>query len=75
MSHDPNNPVVLCDFLTDLEANLVIEQLEEAGIKAMRSGTGGSAVWPGATSYTQVVVRERDLARATKILEDKLDSP
>lgn len=73
MSHDPNNPVVLCDFLTELEATLVIEQLEAVGIQAMRSGSGGSAGWPGADSYVQVIVREKDLARAKKLLEDSAD--
>ena len=70
MSQDPNNPVVLCDFLTDLEATLVIEQLEGVGIQAIRSGAAGDATWSGAANYTQVVVRERDLERAKKILED-----
>jgi len=74
MSDDPNKPVVLCDFLTDLEATLLIGHLEEAGIRAMRSGTGGSTGWPDAASYTQVVVRERDLELAQKILEDAPDS-
>jgi len=74
MSNDPNNPVVLCDFLTELEATLVIEQLEAVGIQAMRSGSGGSAGWPGADSYVQVIVREKDLAGAKKLLEDSADA-
>ncbi len=75
MNHDPNNPVVLCDFLTELEATLVIGHLDEAGIQAMRSGTGGSTGWPDAASYTQVVVRERDFERAKKLLDEPPEVP
>jgi hypothetical protein len=79
MNSDPHRPVVLSDFLTEMEARLLIGFLEAQGIKAFNSGTGGATGWPDAAAYVQVVVREVDLevakAAMQQWLEDAQDEP
>jgi hypothetical protein len=79
MNSDPHRPVVLSDFLTEMEARLLIGFLEAQGIKAFNSGTGGATGWPDAAAYVQVVVREVDLevakAAMQQWLEDSQDEP
>jgi len=70
MTHDPNRPVVLTDYLTDIEARLLIGYLEELGIPAFHSGVGGSTGWPDAAGYAQVVVRERDYDQAKRGMDE-----
>lgn len=67
---DPNQPVVLTDYLTDVEAHLLIGYLDEIGIRAFHSGVGGGTSWPDACGYAQIVVRQSDYARA-KIAMDE----
>ncbi|MCY3005532.1 MAG: hypothetical protein NTV29_06100 [Planctomycetota bacterium] len=64
MANDPNRPMVLNDYLTDIEARLLIGYLEENEIPAFHSGIGGNTGWPDAGGYAQVVVRACDLDRA-----------
>lgn len=64
MTTDSNRPVVLTDYLTDIEAQLLIGYLDEIGIPAFHSGVGGGTSWPDAAGYAQVVVRQNDYDRA-----------
>ncbi len=79
MNSDPHRPVVLSDYLTEVEARLLIGFLEGQGIKAFNSGAGGATGWPDAAAYAQVVVREVDLEAAKAAmqqwLEDAQDEP
>jgi len=70
---DPNRPVVLSDLLTEIEATMVIGYLDSIGIRAMTAGAGGATGWPDAASYTQVVVRHCDEARARLALAEYHD--
>lgn len=74
MTADPHRPVVLSNFLTEVEAGLLIAFLEGQGVKAFNSGAGGSTGWPDAAAYSQVVVREVDLEKAKGLLEEWLSS-
>lgn len=64
MNPDPNSPAVLANLLNDAEAAMLIAHLEALGIEARTAGAGGSTGWPESVRYTQVVVRQADLARA-----------
>jgi len=64
MVTDPNRPIVLTDYLTDIEARLLIGYLEDNEIPAFHGGIGGNSGWPEAGGYAQVIVRECDLERA-----------
>ncbi|MFZ4083267.1 MAG: hypothetical protein ACOYKN_18710 [Pirellula sp.] len=70
MASDPNRPVVLTDYLTDIEAHLLIGSLEGLGIPAFHSGVGGSTGWPDAGGYAQVVVRHCDYERAKLAMDE-----
>jgi hypothetical protein len=70
MSADSNNPVVLAQWLTDVEAALLVAHLESHGILARVSGAGGATGWPEAAGYTQVVVRQADIERARAVAEE-----
>lgn len=70
MADDPNRPVVLTDYLTDIEAHLLIGYLEELGIPAFHSGVGGSTGWPDAGGYAQVVVRQHNFEQAKRAMEE-----
>jgi hypothetical protein len=61
MVTDPNRPIVLTDYLTDIEARLLIEDSE---IPAFHGGIGGNSGWPNTGGYAQVIVRACDLDRA-----------
>lgn len=74
MATDPHRPVVLSNFLTEVEAGLLIAFLEGQGIKAFNSGAGGSTGWPDAAAYSQVVVREVDLSKAKELLSEWLSA-
>lgn len=74
MTADPHRPLVLSNFLTEVEAGLLIAFLEGQGVKAFNSGAGGSTGWPDAAAYSQVVVREVDLSKAQALLEEWLSS-
>jgi hypothetical protein len=73
MATDANNPVVLAERLTDVEAALLVAHLETRGIVARTSGVGGATGWPEAAGYTQVVVRQADLERATTAVREFRD--
>ncbi|MCE2809949.1 MAG: hypothetical protein ACK480_06245 [Planctomycetota bacterium] len=70
MTSDPSRPVVLTDYLTDIEARLLIGYLEEIGILAYHSGVGGSTGWPDAAGYAQVVVRQSDYEQAKRAMDE-----
>lgn len=70
MADDQNRPVVLTDFMTDIEAHLLIGYLKELGIPALHSGVGGSTGWPDAGGYAQVVVRSGDFERAKTAMDE-----
>jgi hypothetical protein len=74
MATDPHRPVVLSNFLTEVEAGLLIAYLQGQGIKAFNSGAGGATGWPDAAAYSQVVVREVDLPQAKELLEEWLSA-
>jgi hypothetical protein len=73
MNSDPHRPVVLSDFLTEVEARLLIGFLEAQGIKAFNSGAGGATGWPDAAAYAQVVVREVDFEVAKAAMQQWLE--
>ena len=73
MNSDPHRPVVLSDFLTEVEARLLIGFLEAQGIKAFNSGAGGATGWPDAAAYAQVVVREVDIEVAKAAMQQWLE--
>ena len=62
----------LTEYLTDIEARLLIGYLDELGIHAFHSGVGGSTGWPDAAPYAQVVVRECDYEGAKRAMEEFL---
>lgn len=64
MATDPNRPIVLTDYLTDIEAQLLIGYLEDSEIPAFHGGIGGNSGWPNTGGYAQVIVRACDLDRA-----------
>ena len=70
MASDPANPQVLANLRTEAEAQLLVNQLESIGIKALVSGSGPSSGWPKALGEVQVVVRQADLERALEVLND-----
>jgi len=54
----------------EMEANIVCGLLVSAGIRCSHQNTVMSALWPvGSTSPIEVIVEERDLATARKVLE------
>ena len=68
MPNDPNSPQVLANLRTEMEAQLLVNLLESAGIKAVITGAGPSTGWPKAACETQVAVRHTDLECAKQVL-------
>ncbi|HUO07758.1 MAG TPA: DUF2007 domain-containing protein [Phycisphaerae bacterium] len=65
---DENRPVVLTSVPTELEGTLIVGRLEGEGIVAMLAG-GGLAGWRAEVpAWVQVMVLQRDEARARELL-------
>ena len=70
MPDDPNDPVLLTSAPNEMEAGIIVGALEEQGIKATMSGVYTAGFRAEAPGWVQVLVTQRDLARAQKILDD-----
>lgn len=62
--HDDEEPVVLADVPSEIEAQLIVAALEEEGIDAFKSGGAVSDFKVGVPGHVQVLVRPEDLDRA-----------
>ncbi len=70
MNHDPNAPVSLVKVATEIEANIIVGQLQLRGIESKAIGgfvSGFKAEAPGDVS---VVVKLSDLARTQSALDE-----
>lgn len=61
---DNEEPIVLADLSSEIEAQLIVAALEDEGIKAFKAGGAVSDFKLGVPGHVQVLVRPEDLARA-----------
>jgi Putative prokaryotic signal transducing protein len=68
-STDPDRPIVLATFPTEILASLLAAQLRDEGILTEMSGALTAGFLAGAPGGVHVLVRTRDATRAGEILE------
>ena len=61
---DSEEPVVLADVPSEIEAQLIVAALAEEGVEAFKAGGTVSDFRVGAPGHVQVLVRPEDLERA-----------
>lgn len=69
MSNDPNAAVILVTLNTEVEAQLLVGQLEAEDIEAQSSGALTAGFRAEAPGGVQVLVRQADLEKAQAVLE------
>ncbi|MEZ6241638.1 MAG: DUF2007 domain-containing protein [Phycisphaerales bacterium] len=67
---DPNAPVEVGEFRSELEASFVVQQLEEAGIKAWTTGALTAGMRAEAPGFVRVYVRAVDAEAARGALRE-----
>jgi len=67
---DPNAPVEVGEFRTELEASFVVQALAEAGIKAWTTGALTAGMRAEAPGFVKVLVRASDAAAAREALRE-----
>ncbi len=72
MSTDPNSPHVVASHLTELEASLLIDGLQEHGIEAHAWGANTAALQgeAGPLQSVSIVVRQADVEKANSLLAE-----
>lgn len=73
MSDDPNSPVALVNVATEIEANIIIGQLEQRGLDAKAIGGFISSFRAEAPGDVSVVVKQCDLKKAQAALDEIQD--
>lgn len=66
---DPLEPVLLTSAPHEMAAGLIVAELEDEGIKATMAGEASADFRVGVPAWVQVYVAEKDLVRASEILE------
>jgi hypothetical protein len=69
-STDPDRPIVLATFPTELLASLLVGQLRDEGILTEMSGALTAGFRAEAPGGVHVLVRTKDAQRAGEILEE-----
>lgn len=69
MSNDPNEAVKLATFTTEVEAQLLVGELADAGVDAQSSGALTASFRVEAPGEVAVLVRQSDLEKAKQVLE------
>ena len=70
---DPNQPKVLMELVTEIEARLLVGFLENEGISAFVVNSGDGTSWAGAGGNSHVLVRAKDFDAARWALLEYLD--
>ncbi len=68
--HDPNAPVVVGEFESELAASFVVERLAEADVRAWTTGALTAGMRAEAPGRVRVLVRAVDAERARAALAD-----
>lgn len=71
MTADPNNPELLVRVASEVEAIAIVTALAAEGVEATRTGSYTAGFQAEAPGMVQVLVRQKDLARA-RVLMDEL---
>lgn len=72
---DPNAPVMVGEFRTELEASFIVQKLEDHGVRAWTTGELTAGMRAEAPGWVKVLVRAVDADRAREALgdEDEVD--
>lgn len=68
---DPNVPVMVGEFRTELEASFVVQKLEDHGVRAWTTGELTAGMRAEAPGWVRVLVRASDADRAREALGDE----
>ncbi len=68
--HDPNAPVVVGEFDSELAASFVVETLKEAGVQSWTTGALTAGLRAEAPGRVRVLVRSQDAEAAKAALRE-----
>ncbi len=70
---EPNDPVIVGEFESELEANFIVSRLADAGIPAWVTGQLTAGFRAEAPGRVRVLVRTSDAERAREALREDAD--